>query len=80
MARCLNGPYKPSNPRSVRGARKRGWHMVQVNSNYVEQVSWVGLCIWAERMIGSYWIASFGTRTFAFESGADATLFQLKWG
>ena len=80
MSRSLYLPYVPSNPRTVRGARKRGWTLVLPRSNYVEKASWMGLCIWTERTCSRYWIASFNTRTFAFESGADAMAFKLKWG
>jgi hypothetical protein len=80
MSRSLHLPYKSTNPRSIRGAKKRGWHMVKVNNNYVERTSWVGLNIWCECSTSGYWIGSFHYREFAFESGADATAFQLKWG
>jgi hypothetical protein len=80
MSRSLSKPYVATNPRSVRGAKKRGWHVVKPNPNYVERASWVGLNIWCERMAGGYWVASFHHREFAFESGADAMMFKLKWG
>jgi len=81
MARNLGLPYKSTNPRSVRGAKKRGWHVVKVNMSKIsDSVSWVGLCIWADRSLGSYWVNSYFHREFAFESGADATAFKLKWG
>jgi hypothetical protein len=79
MARCLNLPYKQHNPRSVRGAVKRGWHVVEVDTRKLN-VSWMGLCIWAERGLGGYWVASHWLKQFAFESGADAVAFKLKWG
>lgn len=80
MSRCLNKPYRADNPRSVRGARKRGWTVVRANPSYVENASWLGLCIWAESRLSGYWVASFYHREFAFEQGADALAFQLKWG
>lgn len=81
MARNLGLPYRPTNPRSVRGARKRGWTVVKVDMRKIDdRVSWVGLCIWCERAMAGYWVNSFFHREFAFESGADATAFQLKWG
>lgn len=81
MSRSLGLPYQATNPRTVRGARKRGWHVVRINLSKIEdRVSWMGLCIWAEAALSSYWVASFHLREFAFESGADATAFQLKWG
>ena len=79
MARCLNLPYKPHNPRSVRGAVKRGWTVVEVNLRK-RDVSWMTLCLWAECGLGGYWVASHWLKQFAFESGADAVAFKLKWG
>ena len=79
MARCLNLPFKPHNPRSVRGAVKRGWYVVDVDLRK-RDVSWMTLCLWAERGLGGYWVASHWLKQFAFESGADAVAFQLKWG
>jgi hypothetical protein len=38
------------------------------------------LCLWAERGLGGYWVASHWLKQFAFESGADAVAFKLKWG
>lgn len=80
MARNLGLPYKANNPRSVRGAKKRGWHVVQVRNDASRELSWLGLCIWADNYLGGYWVNSFHYRQFAFESGADALAFQLKWG
>jgi hypothetical protein len=83
VARCLNLPYKPHNPRSVRGARKRGWHVVEVDLqklSYQRNIGWMTVCLWAERDLGGYWVASHWLRQFAFESGADAVAFKLKWG
>ena len=81
MARSLYLPYRPTNPRSVRGARKRGWHVVQVDLGKLQdRASWLGLSIWCERAMSSYWVNSFTLREFAFESGADALAFKLKWG
>lgn len=80
MARNLGLPYRPNNPRSVRGAKKRGWTVVSPNPNYVERTSWLGLTIWADNYLGGYWVNSFHHREFAFENPSDATAFQLKWG
>lgn len=80
MARNLSLPYKATNPRSVRGAKKRGWTVLKPKSNYVEKVSWVGLCIWCERYLGGYWVNSFHHHEFAFEQEKDAMAFQMKWG
>ncbi len=80
MSRSLYLPYKPSNPRTIRGAKKRGWTVVQARNGWEAKASWLGLCIWCERQMRGYWVASFQRREFAFESGADALAFQLKWG
>ena len=81
MARNLGLPYRSTNPRTVRGAKKRSWHVVKVDCSKMEgRVSWVGLCIWADVSLKGYWVNSFFHREFAFESAADATAFQLKWG
>lgn len=80
MSRCFSKPYRASNPRTVRGAKKRNWHIVQVDLGKLADVSWVGLCVWCEAVLGGYWVNSFHSRQFAFESGADATAFKLKWG
>ena len=81
MARNLYLPYKATNPRSVRGARKRGWTVIRVDLQKMAGLtSWLGLCIWCERAMSGYWVNSFSLREFAFESGADAMAFKLKWG
>ena len=80
MSRNFSLPYKASNPRSVRGAKRRGWTVVAPNPNYVEKTSWIGLCVWADATAGGYWVNSFGRREFAFEKGSDALAFHLKWG
>lgn len=84
MARNLGLPYRADNPRSVRGARKRGWTVVRSGQaafkNGEVRASWLGLNIWAERTCRGYWVSSFFLGEFAFEDTADATAFQLKWG
>jgi len=80
MSRNLYLPYQATNPRSVRGAKKKGWTVIEVNPNYVERASWLGLNIWAERSLSGYWVCSFQQRQFAFEKSSDAMMFQLKWG
>lgn len=72
-------PYLNSNPRSVRGAKRRGWTVVRPNLSYVERTTWLGLCIWCDIQMQGYFIPSFLTREFAFEHPADATAFALKW-
>jgi len=80
MSRSLYLPYKASNPRTVRGAKRRGWTAVCPNRNYVEKTSWPGLCLWTEGSSAGYWVASFSLREFVFEKSSDATAFMLKWG
>ena len=78
MARGLYLPYKASNPRTVRGAKKRGWNVVEPRR--MGHVSWMGLNIWAERALSGYWVSSYALHSFAFEKESDAVMFQLKWG
>lgn len=80
MSRSLYLPYRSSNPRSVRGARKRGWTVVQPDPTRAEHTSWLGLNIWCEQVMSGYWISSFRLREFAFEKQSDALMFKLKWG
>ena len=80
MARNLHLPYKSTNPRTIRGAKKRGWYVIRPNPNYVERASWMGLNIWCDRATSGHWVSSFIHRKFAFEKGADALAFQMKWG
>jgi len=80
MPRCLSLPYKSSNPRSIRGAKKRGWYVVKADKDKMKATtSWVGLNIWAERACAGYWVSSWHYSEFAFENSADATMFKLKW-
>ena len=78
MARNLYLPFKPTNPRTVRGAQKRGWSVVEPRR--MDHVSWMGLNIWAERAMTGYWVSSYAKFAFAFERESDAVMFQLKWG
>ena len=82
MSRGFRLPYQASNPRTVRGAKKRGWHVVKCGSRAVRNgevvASWLGLNIWADCNCG-YFVSSFALGTFAFENASDAMIFQLKW-
>ena len=80
MSRSLYLPYRATNPRTVRGARKRGWTVVRPNTNYVTQTSWLRLNLWCEQGMSGYWVSSFQLREFAFEKQSDALMFKLKWG
>lgn len=67
-------------PRTIRGARKKGWHVVKVPNSYVEKnVSWLGLDIWAMRQSKGFHVCNFAMREFAFENTEDATWFTMKW-
>jgi len=78
MSRSLYLPYKSSNPRSIRGAKKRGWHAIKTKDT--NNTSWLGKNMWCERVCAGYWISSFMLREFAFEKPADATAFAIKFG
>jgi hypothetical protein len=80
MAKSFYLPYKAANPRSVRGAKKRGWHVIVPKPSYVEKTSWLGLNMWCGTRCSGYWIGNFAMRKFAFEKSSDAMLFQLTWG
>lgn len=69
------------NPRSIRGARKKGWHIVKVPNSYLENhnVSWLGLEIWTMRQTRGKFVTSFALREFAFEQSQDASWFTMKW-
>lgn len=79
-------PYKPTNPRTVRSAERRGWHVVDVGRSSTKVIdgkekitSWTGLCIWADCYSQSYWVGSYSTGKFAFENYADASMFIFQW-
>lgn len=67
-------------PRTIRGARKKGWHIVKVPNSYVEKnVSWLGLQIWTMRQAKARFVSNFAMREFAFEDTDDASWFTMKW-
>ena len=67
-------------PRTIRGARKKGWHIVKVPNSYVDKnVSWLGLEIWTMRQTKAHFVCNFAMREFAFETTEDATWFTMKW-
>jgi len=73
--------HKRTDPRSVRGARRKGWHVVTLPANTLEKhnVSWLGIIIWVSRHVFCGCVNSYQTREFAFESEADASMFICKW-
>ncbi len=70
--------YSRKNPRSVRGAEKRGWTVLRPK-NDAKHVSWVGLMIWSDRMLKGHYVQDFQTHRFAFERPEDASHFAMKW-
>ena len=68
-------------PRTVRGAVKKGWHVVTLPRNTLEKhnVSWLGLDIWAVKQSQGWHVSSFANRQFAFEKLEDASWFTMKW-
>ena len=77
----INRPWRATNPRTVRGARKKGWHIVKVPGLYREgkNTSWLGLQIWTLQQTKGNFVNSFALREFAFELEEDASWFTMKW-
>jgi len=74
-------PYRKTNPRTVRGARKKGWHVIKVPNSYIEKhsTSWLGLVMWATHKTKGNFVNNFAMREFAFETTEDASWFTMKW-
>lgn len=70
-----------TDPRTVRGARKKAWHVVTLPRDTLEKhkVSWLGITIWVTQNLESQYVNSYQTREFAFDSEADASKFILRW-
>lgn len=66
-----------NNPRSVRGAVRRKWTIVEVKHR--DDVSYLGLQIWTDRNAKGRYVSSFSPTKFAFEREEDASWFTLKW-
>jgi hypothetical protein len=81
MPTTWGGPYKSSNPRTVRGATRKGWHVVEVPRDFGEKhkLSWLGVGMWASRHTRGYFVDSFATRQFAFELEEDASRFIFQF-
>jgi hypothetical protein len=77
----IDRPYRKTNPRTVRGARKKGWYIVKVPGIYRERynTSWLGLEVWSLRQTKGNFVTSFSLREFAFELAEDASWFTMKW-
>ena len=66
-------------PRSVRGAVRRGWTMVEPKNFVDKGVSYLGLQIWTDRNAKGKYVSSFMPTKFAFENEGDAAWFALRW-
>lgn len=75
-------PYKKSNPRSVRGASRRGWHVVDISDDAFKKInqSFLGLTLEADRQCKGYYVSQYWPQAkFAFEHLDDAAYFTLRW-
>jgi hypothetical protein len=84
MSRNYSIAFKKTNPRSVRGAEKRGWHVIDVREWKTHPdgsalVSWLGLEIWSQRNSHGHFVSNFMNRKFAFELEQDASAFMFQW-
>lgn len=81
MSRNLSLSYSPKHPRSVRGAGRRGWHVVKIDpeKRMASNTSWLGLLVWADKNMKGPYVSSFETNKFAFEKTEDASWFTMKW-
>ena len=68
-------------PRDVRGAKRQGWTVVELQGSLYEKgfVSYLGLMIWTDRNAKGRYVSSFQPTRFAFELERDASWFALKW-
>lgn len=68
-------------PRTVRGAIRKGWHVVTLPKDTLEKhnVSWLGLDIWTVKQRQGYHVCCYAKRQFAFEKIEDASWFTMKW-
>lgn len=68
-------------PTSIRGAKRRGYTIVDVPIGNMEKfnTSWLGLVIWTDRCSSKHFINNFAERKMAFEAEEDASMFMLKW-
>jgi hypothetical protein len=75
------GKYIKANPRTVRGARKRGWHVVDVPDTYhsKHRLSWLGVGMWTVNHTNGYFVDNFATKQFAFEREEDASRFIFQF-
>ena len=86
MARSYH-VFKPTNPRTIRGAEKRGWHVVHVpvgkrfySPDSGTQLSWLGLEFWTNKNCKGEWVNEyFPNRQYAFKEAEDASKFIFQW-
>jgi hypothetical protein len=68
-------------PRSVRGAVRRGWHLVSIPNQ--KDISYLGLQVYCTSFVNGHWISSFDPlgrdNKFAFEQESDAAWFTMKF-
>lgn len=70
---------RKNKPKSVRGALRRGWTVIEVNDYAGKNVSYLGLQIWTDRNVKGKYVSSFMPTQFAFELEKDANWFALRW-
>jgi hypothetical protein len=77
-----NGAYVATNPRTITGAKRKGWHVVEPVDDYIRRhnVSWLGLVIWTDRNTDGHYLNNYSSRQFAFERVEDASKFLFMWG
>jgi hypothetical protein len=68
-------------PKTVRGAKKKGWNVVTLSPDALEKhnTSWLNLECWSIRQTKGNFVTCYATRKFAFEKIEDASWFTLKW-
>jgi len=70
---------RKNKPRSVRGALRQGWTVIELKDYADKNVSYLGLQIWTDRNVKGKYISSFMPTRFAFELEKDANWFALRW-
>ena len=80
----LGRRMKKSKIKSIRTAKRHGWHLVEMGTKDREQhnVSHVGLMIWTDRNTQGLYVANYQEgylSRFAFEHIEDAAFFKLRW-
>lgn len=66
-------------PRDVRGAKRQGWHVIEIDDWHRMDVSYLGLLFWTDRHAKGKVVSSYSPTKFAFEKEEDASWFTLKW-